>query len=268
MTGIAALSTAIQRLVRRLPTSMPHGIATLMAASPPGSWSPLKSQLYTALPQPDLRAEIDSLFAVWQAQCSQLSPESVALALLAAAEVEARYRAEQTVELVWTGPRDLGTPARRTDQVLLQMINEAQHHLHIVSFAVYKARGIVQALSRAAERGVEIGLYLESEEVSDGKIRFEPMKAFGDALLEHADLFIWPLAQREHTADGRYGSLHAKIASADGLVMLVSSANLTDYALSLNIEAGILIRGGSLPAQMEGYLLQLVESGVFRRTSL
>ena len=265
MTGVFDLSPSILRLVRRLPDALLHDVASLIATGSAGNWTGIRIQLHYALPQPDLRAEIDELLTVWQTQCPQLSPEAVALALLTAAQIEAYHRSAQTVELVWTGPRNLGTPARRIDQVLLQMIDEAQSHLQIVSFAVYKAQGIVQALNRAVERGIEITLYLEFDEASDGKIRGEPLRALGNYLLEHAEIYIWPLDQRERSSDDRYGSLHAKIAIADGQAMLISSANLTDYAMTLNIEAGILVHGGALPAQTESYLQQLVERSIFQR---
>jgi phosphatidylserine/phosphatidylglycerophosphate/cardiolipin synthase-like enzyme len=57
--------------------------------------------------------------------------------------------------------------------------------------------------------------------------------------------------------------LHAKIALADGRAMLISSANLTEYAMTLNMEMGILVRGGSLPVQVEKHLKRLSEMGIF-----
>ena len=43
--------------------------------------------------------------------------------------------------------------------------------------------------------------------------------------------------------DGRLGSLPAKVAVADGATLLISSANFTEYAMTLNMELGVLIRG-------------------------
>ncbi len=44
--------------------------------------------------------------------------------------------------------------------------------------------------------------------------------------------------------------------------MLVSSANLTEYALSLNMELILLIRGGDLPARVAGHLRRLIDGAV------
>ena len=70
--------------------------------------------------------------------------------------------------------------------------------------------------------------------------------------------------KRPLSADGRHGSLHAKVAIADGRVMLISSANLTEYAMTLNMELGVMMYGGPLPAQVEAHLGRLAEQGVFR----
>jgi len=44
--------------------------------------------------------------------------------------------------------------------------------------------------------------------------------------------------------------LHAKLAVADGESLFISSANLTNAAMQLNMELGVLICGGELPAQV------------------
>ena len=44
--------------------------------------------------------------------------------------------------------------------------------------------------------------------------------------------------------------MHAKIAVADRMVLLVSSANLTSAGIDKNIEAGILVHGGTAPVRV------------------
>ena len=44
----------------------------------------------------------------------------------------------------------------------------------------------------------------------------------------------------------------------------LSSANLTGYAMTLNMEMGLLVRGGPLPVQVESHLEQLKKDDVFR----
>lgn len=76
-------------------------------------------------------------------------------------------------------------------------------------------------------------------------------------------MYVWPLERRPRDQAGRYGSLHAKFAVVDEAALLVSSANLTEYALNLNMELGLLVRGGGLPPRVVGHLRQLVEDKVF-----
>jgi phosphatidylserine/phosphatidylglycerophosphate/cardiolipin synthase-like enzyme len=48
-------------------------------------------------------------------------------------------------------------------------------------------------------------------------------------------------------------------------VLLVSSANLTEYALNLNMELGVLIEGGPQPATVEHQFHELIARGVLQR---
>ena len=56
--------------------------------------------------------------------------------------------------------------------------------------------------------------------------------------------------------------LHAKCAVADGRYLFVSSANLTEAALHLNMELGLLIRGGKQPSHVQQHLVWLVENRI------
>ncbi len=40
------------------------------------------------------------------------------------------------------------------------------------------------------------------------------------------------------------------------------AVNLTGYALNLNMEMGLLVRGGNLPGRAAGHLKRLIEEGV------
>src|SRR5258708_12474242 len=99
--------------------------------------------------QPRLHERVSEFLDFWQAHAPEVRAEGVALALLSAAQVEAYHRQHQSMELVWTGPDSQVIPLRRTDQVLLQMIDGAYMSLHIVSFAVYKAEFVTQSPVRS-----------------------------------------------------------------------------------------------------------------------
>jgi len=61
------------------------------------------------------------------------------------------------------------------------------------------------------------------------------------------------------------GSTPAKLAIADDHVLLVSSANLTQSGVGRNIEAGLLVRGGPVPARAAEHVRQLQASGTLER---
>ena len=67
--------------------------------------------------------------------------------------------------------------------------------------------------------------------------------------------------------DGRIGILHVKCAVADGRCLFLSSANLTEYAFTRNMELGLLITGGELPGQVEAHFDRLVATGTLAMLS-
>lgn len=215
--------------------------------------------------QTKAREALSLLCAAWNTQASHLPPQSLAWALRAASRADEFRRRWQTIELVWTGPAPLDSRLRRTDQALLDLIQGARQSLLIIMFAAYKIPEIVTALKHAVQRGVAVTLIVESAEESEGKLTFETVTAMGRALIEAAAIYIWPLEQRPRDVMGRYGSLHAKGAVADDGVALISSANLTEFALNLNMELGVLIRGGDIPRLVSAHLQQLIEGGIVTR---
>lgn len=258
------MAQTIHWVVADLPTEMVLALATSLEESDQLDWPKRRLIILSAIPQPAIRERISTFLDLWQTTMPTVSAQSVALALSAAANAVAAERAHERLELVWTGPDSRLIPLRRTDQALLQLIDSAQLTLHIVSFAVYRIEAIARALARAAGRGVVISLYLETPEASEGCIAYDTLAAFGAEVRQHAHIYVWPLDKRPRATDGRHGSLHAKVAVADSRVMLVSSANLTEYALRLNMEMGVIVHGGELPAQAAAHLARLVENRTFQ----
>ena len=78
-------------------------------------------------------------------------------------------------------------------------------------------------------------------------------------------MYYWPREKRGVDPNGKVGILHVKCVVADGRWLFLSSANLTDYAFSINMELGLLQRGGALPGRVERHFDQLIERGVLAR---
>jgi phosphatidylserine/phosphatidylglycerophosphate/cardiolipin synthase-like enzyme len=164
------------------------------------------------------------------------------------------------LELVCTGPRST-LALRRTAPALKQVIDEAQHTLLIVSFAVYDIPDIVAALTQAIARGVQVMFIVETLD-RNSTSPFDRLIALGTHVRQRIAVYEWPLEKRPRNNQGHYGLLHVKCVVADERSLFLSSANLTQYALSLNIEMGILVHGGPLPQQVHQHFRSLIEAQV------
>ena len=80
-----------------------------------------------------------------------------------------------------------------------------------------------------------------------------------------AEIYVWPLEQRLRSDRGQSGALHAKFVLADSTALFVSSANLTEYAMNLNLELGVLIRSRVEPGRAGAMIDGLIQRGVLKR---
>lgn len=254
------LASQLGRLAAKLPYETAQRLAQILDAATPQNAALTRGRVLELVNQPELRHDLEQLLSLWQNTKPWLDGSAISLGLLSAAENERSHRLEPTLDLVWTGPSSQFIPLRRTDQALLQVIAEAHHRILLVSFAVYKISAAVEALAAAAARGVQITLCLESPQESEGRLAYDNLKAFG-ALPDRCQVLIWPLDKRPRNVTGKPAALHAKLALADGHVLLLSSANLTEYALQMNMELGLLIRGGKIPGQVESHFQELLRRG-------
>jgi phosphatidylserine/phosphatidylglycerophosphate/cardiolipin synthase-like enzyme len=223
-------------------------------------------RLQSAVPQEEVRGKLRAFVQNWELVNNPPSPTEMSLLVTSIAATLKYERNKQSIELVWTGPKSRYIRLRRTDQALIELINSAKQRITIVSFAVYKVRNIMSALEKAAARGVEINIIIESPESSERKISFDTISALGSTLKSKARIFVWPYSKRETTPEGKYGSLHAKIAISENQIY-ISSANLTDYAMNLNMEMGILVTGGELPEQARCHFDDLIAGGILIQIS-
>ena len=124
-----------------------------------------------------------------------------------------------------------------------------------------KTQARVQPQANALDRGVRVRICVEAPAESDGRIGYDTITALG-VVGQRAKIYTWPQTQRPTTASGKSGALHAKLAVADANHLFISSANLTDYAMHLNMEMGVLIHGGPLPGRVREHFRELIRAGV------
>lgn len=202
---------------------------------------------------PMAKAMLDEIIDAWR--MTNVDAGELASMLLAASHAFSHAIARQTTELVWTGPKTPFVSARRTEQALLQVINAAQHGLFITSFVAYDVSTIVKALNAASERGVVVSMLLELSKQQGGNITFDVLGKM-KVLVPTAKLYAW----RDKAEPFTDGSVHAKVAVADGETCFITSANLTGYAMDRNMEAGVLITGGQVPLLLYDHLHALVQT--------
>ena len=251
----------IQRTAARLPTEVVVALASAIETAKTDDPSRVRTAALSVVAEPSYRSRAAKLLDAWHGIAPDMSAQAFAVALRVAACCEDHHRRDESVELVWTGPTTNATALRRTDQALLQVIDAAQERLTIVSFAVYRVPKVADAMVEAARRGVVLRVILETGESGAGKNEFDTIRALGPEVGASASVYMWPLAKRPKDRSGRHGALHAKCAVADGRLLFVSSANLTEFALTLNMELGALVRGGALPGRVEAHLARLIEEG-------
>jgi phosphatidylserine/phosphatidylglycerophosphate/cardiolipin synthase-like enzyme len=162
---------------------------------------------------------------------SELGP-----AIAAAAYAHDLARTEPEFELVMSGPTSTHVHARRTDEVLLEVIASARRSLLLVTFSLYMYPELKAALQQSIADGVHVTVLAEDPHDRD---KFDQDPAYALAGLTVTRL-RWPRDQRP----AGMTSLHAKIAVADDHTVFLTSANLSLKAAGDNIEAGVLIRGG------------------------
>jgi phosphatidylserine/phosphatidylglycerophosphate/cardiolipin synthase-like enzyme len=251
------LLEAIENAARLLPA--PHVEALARAIEKHAMPTPAaRSQAISAVPLPAFAHMAGGLLNAWE-RSPEVPAVALALALRAAAGAASRERAEEQIDVVWTGPRTSQVPVRLTREVLLDVIGEAECELFIVSFAAYKVESIVAALKVCSERGARIRLILETDRVAGGSLTVDAARAF-EELRNVALFYIWPAEKRPLVEHGR-AALHAKAAVADDRVALVTSANLTGHAMTENMELGLLIRGGPIPGKLAAHFRELIAAG-------
>jgi phosphatidylserine/phosphatidylglycerophosphate/cardiolipin synthase-like enzyme len=118
----------------------------------------------------------------------------------------------------------------------------------------YDVPSVVTALNDAASRGVRLRFLLEASTSHGGTLNYDPAATMRSRV-PAAELFTWK-EKLEPFVDGK---VHAKVAVVDGARAFITSANLTGHALEKNMEAGVLINGGSVPKTLSDHLQALVD---------
>jgi phosphatidylserine/phosphatidylglycerophosphate/cardiolipin synthase-like enzyme len=260
-----SIAVAAARLADRLPHSVMVSVASALVRHGGLDRTVARQAILQSLPTADFRDATADFVDEWHSVAAGVGVEAAAVALLTAAQSERDHRQEATVEVVWTGPESAETRFRRTEQAILEVVNSATRRLTVVSYAVYRIPRIRDALVAAAQRAVDITLIVETPNRIEGQGEFNCLIALGHSVASACSVYYWPQDNRTKDDNDKIGILHVKCAVADGHRMLLSSANLTEYAFTINMELGLLVTGGKLPGQVEAQFDRLIRDQVLRR---
>jgi phosphatidylserine/phosphatidylglycerophosphate/cardiolipin synthase-like enzyme len=263
MTPSLTIIEAALKLAGKLPGDVIEQMAGIVSAHEP---SEARSRIADYVPHAHYRSLCLSFFQDWRAKAPGVFPAEVAIALRTAACSQRSREADQAVEIVWTGPRSEEVCFRHTEQAILQVLNSAQSRILLVSYAVYSIPNIQEAVVRAARRGVRITVVVETPDKLDVQNEYSTLQALGDDVARCSTVYFWPKENRKVDATGKLGILHVKCVVGDGRWLFLSSANLTKYAFSLNMELGVLITGEKAPAQAETHFEKMIQSGILVRS--
>jgi len=262
MTPERAIVESAYALACSLPSSTAEMVAVAILSC---SESSLRAEITRRVPHHQHREAALAFVDRWQLEAKEVDARTVGVALQTAALSEQAHRDSHSVELVWTGPDTEDTPFRRTEQAILQVLDAAKNRITLVSFAVYKIPNVGNALVRAAKRGVRLSVIVETPDKIEGEGEYSTIKALGKEVAACSTVYFWPKENRPLGDNNKVGILHVKCVVADGVWLFLSSANLTQQAFTINMELGMLVRGGTMPSRVEQQFERLIQTGQLKQ---
>ncbi|MEV4621208.1 DISARM system phospholipase D-like protein DrmC [Asanoa sp. NPDC049573] len=252
MTWNAAFEAAAEAAVSRLGPAHLGLLADRLGEGWP------EQALRHAVPVPGFAEAAEVVLAA--RQDSGLSRAEASAYLRGLAAGHAQRSAAVRIESVWSGPSTHPVPVRATAQVLVDLVADAHSELLLMTYSATRYQPLLDALAAAVDRGVAVAVVVETLRGAGGALNgSEPAAAFAE--VRGVQLWHWPVEAR---AEDR-AKMHAKVAVADRRALLVSSANLTQSGVHRNIEAGLLVRGGTAPQRAAEHITELQSRGVLTR---
>lgn len=186
------------------------------------------------------------VITIWASDFSALTNSAFVLQLAALKETALLTEGEATqTEVVWTGPKVEGSYLRTTRQVVQDIISAAQSELLVVGYWLAGKKdyegiinNIIELMANAVTQGVKVTMVLDEGEKGYGKNNRDTLNALWPKGVALPKLLTWRIP-----ADDKHLKLHAKVLVADRHDALVTSANLTMYALDRNMEMGVRTKG-------------------------
>lgn len=114
-SGRLEIAEEVRRVAAELPWALLQTLATAIETTDPLRPAAARTTIQSAIPQPHYRGLALGLLEAWRSRATDVSPASLAFALLAAGRCEEFARRSLRLDLVWTGPDVEAVPPRRTE---------------------------------------------------------------------------------------------------------------------------------------------------------
>ena len=193
-----------------------------------------------------VESHLRSLQEAWIAAGPDLSGPALALVLRTSMASVAAFRRQAPVsQVVWTGPKVEGSFLRATREVVRELLRGAQAELLVVGYWIAArddGEGIIEeviaSLAEAVTRGVVVSVVVDERVRPDGRDNRRILVSAWPIGVALPKILTWRLPPGD-----QHLKLHAKVLVADRRDALVTSANLTSYAMDRNMEMGVRIIG-------------------------
>jgi len=210
-----------------------------------------------------VEARVRVLQDLWRTQAG-LAASAVALALRSSVAAADERRSQlPATQVVWTGPKVDGSYLRSTREVVRELMRAAQHDIFVIGYWIAARddrEGIIEevitSLGLAVDRGVRTTVIVDERQRPDGRNNRQALVDAWSPGVPLPRILTWRLP-----SDDRHLKLHAKVLVADGADALVTSANLTFYAMDRNMEMGVRVSGAPAKA-ISDHFQRLIKTGV------
>lgn len=227
------------------------------------SAAPIRSSI--ARGRPVVEQSLRLLQYVWEIVGVDITGLVIALLLKTSIATAAKVREWSTnTQVVWTGPKIDGSYLRATREVIREIIRTARTELLVVGYWI-AARGdqdiieeIIFSLADAKHRGLRVTIVIDERIRADGRDNRGILMSLWPSNIDPPRLLTWHLPSNDE-----HLKLHAKVIVGDRHDALITSANLTSYALGRNMEMGVRVIG-SPASDIAQHFDHLVHDGVIR----
>jgi len=202
---------------------------------------------------------------LWVDKLMHLSGANLALILRSSAAAGQQMRQQlPRIEVVWSGPKVEYSFLRATREVVRELLRSVRRELLVVGYwlaAHDEGEGIIEefvaSLAAAVARGVTSRVVFDERIRPDGKDNRQVLVSAWPNGVQLPELLTWRLPHGD-----QHLKLHAKVLVADRQDALVTSANLTFYAMDRNMEMGVRLIGAPA-ADIARHFELLAISGTF-----